>query len=150
MTLTAWGQESPEHPPPPPRNVSGGANLLDFFSSKTPYEFWLTCLIILFGLTVIFMLFVGLRRLPADRRPEDFSRALIVVTVVTAALILITAGYSDRQAAPAFGLLGTIVGYILGRMGQVRPDLVNAQSNEPNPQSRDLTGTEHERQSRGD
>src|SRR5262249_53950171 len=61
----------------------------------------------------------GIKQAP-ERRTEDFSRALIVVTVVTAALILVSAGYSDRQSAPAFGLLGTIVGYILGRMGQAR------------------------------
>jgi uncharacterized membrane protein YfcA len=93
--------------------------LVDFFSSKTPYEFWLTCIIIAFGVFVLLLLMWGLRGMP-NRRPEDFSRALIVITVITAALILITAGYSDRQAAPAFGLFGTIIGYTLGRMAQAR------------------------------
>jgi hypothetical protein len=123
---SAWaqgqGEAAPPPPPPPPLNPSTGGNLLDFFSHKTPYEFWLTCIIIAFGIIVLAFLFVGVKRLPADRRTEDYSRALIVITVVTAALILITAGYSDRQSAPAFGLLGTIIGYVLGRMGQPRTE----------------------------
>jgi hypothetical protein len=144
LTLVAWGQvlpappeglqlrQSPSglEPPVPPPNPSSGGNLINFFSSnKTPYEFWLTCLIIAFGLAVLTMLFLGLRRLPADRRPEDYTRSVMVITVITASLILITAGYSDRQAAPAFGLFGTIVGYILGRMG--RP---GSPDSEPAPQ----------------
>jgi hypothetical protein len=38
--------------------------------------------------------------------------------VITGTLILITVGYSNEQVAPAFGLFGTIVGYMLGRLSQ--------------------------------
>jgi len=40
------------------------------------------------------------------------------VSVITGSLLLITAGYTNEQVAPAFGLFGTIIGYMLGRMHQ--------------------------------
>jgi hypothetical protein len=46
---------------------------------------------------------------------------LIVITVITGSLILITAGYSNEQIAPAFGLFGTVIGYMLGRMSPPGP-----------------------------
>jgi uncharacterized membrane protein YfcA len=113
---TASAQQVADHPPPPPTpNPGSGGNLFEFFTGKTPHEFWLTVIIIMFGLTVLFLLLWALRSTP-ERRPEDISRALIVITVITSSLILITAGYSNEQVAPAFGIFGTIVGYMLGRM----------------------------------
>jgi hypothetical protein len=104
-------------PPPELKNPSAGANLTGFFTSKTPYEFWLTCLICIFGLAVIFALLFAMRRSPTAR-PEDIARPIIVVTVITGTLMLITVGYNNEQIAPAFGLFGTIVGYMLGRFAQ--------------------------------
>jgi hypothetical protein len=52
------------------------------------------------------------------RSPETTARLMTVVIMVTAALVLITAGYSNDQVAAVFGLFGTIVGYILGRRDQ--------------------------------
>jgi hypothetical protein len=115
----ASSASSPPPPPPPKPNPTGGSNLFEFFSSKTPYEFWLTCIIIAFGLMVIILFLWGMRG-TKDRRPEDVSRAMIVMTVITGSLILITAGYSTEQVAPAFGIFGTIVGYMLGRMSDTR------------------------------
>jgi hypothetical protein len=103
--------------PPELKNPSVGANLTGFFTSKTPYEFWLTCLICAFGLAVIYALLFALRRSP-NTRPEDIARPIIVVTVITGTLMLITVGYNNEQIAPAFGLFGTIVGYMLGRFAQ--------------------------------
>ncbi len=57
---------------------------------------------------------------------ERVIRLFIVVIVVSASLILITGGYSNEQIAPAFGLFGTIVGYILGS-GTRRPTADSAQ-----------------------
>jgi hypothetical protein len=115
-------------PPPELKNPSVGANLTGFFSSKTPYEFWLTCLICIFGLAVIYALLFGLRRSP-NTRPEDIARPIIVVTVITGTLMLITVGYNNEQIAPAFGLFGTIVGYMLGRFAQP-----NQSSDQPSDQ----------------
>jgi hypothetical protein len=51
----------------------------------------------------------------------EFTRTFIIIVVVFASLFLISAGYSDKQAAPVYSLLGTIVGYIFGRMtGEAR------------------------------
>jgi hypothetical protein len=44
-----------------------------------------------------------------------------VVTVIIGTLLLVTVGYNNEQIAPAFGLFGTIVGYLLGRLTQTQP-----------------------------
>jgi hypothetical protein len=102
-----------------PNPIVGAGNVADVLFKKTPYELWLTCLIVSFGLIVMSLYIYAIRNI-TDRRPEDISRALIVVTVVTSSLLLITAGYSNEQIAPAFGLFGTIIGYMLGRMSPPR------------------------------
>ena len=50
--------------------------------------------------------------------------------VVTAGLYLIVAGYSDTQIAPMMGLLGTIIGYLLGKTDAV-PGPVNHEPAKP-------------------
>jgi glycerol uptake facilitator-like aquaporin len=102
------------------QNPDSGANLARFFTSKTPYEFWLSCLIGLFGLAIIGALILAVRR-TENARPEDFARPIIVVTVIIGTLLLVTVGYNNEQIAPAFGLFGTIVGYLLGRLAQTQP-----------------------------
>lgn len=99
--------------PLPPNPAPTGGSLTQFFT-KTPYEFWLTCLICALGLAVIGALIPTLRRIE-NTRPEDIARPVIVITVIVGTLILITAGYNNEQIAPAFGLFGTIIGYMLGR-----------------------------------
>jgi hypothetical protein len=116
----AAAQQQPTSEATPLANPTKGANLTDFFSGKTPYEFWLTCLLGIVGIIIIVLLIVALRSIPR-RRPEDVTRPIIVVTIVFGTLILVTAGYSNQQIAPAFGLLGTIVGYILGRGSASQP-----------------------------
>ena len=115
LTSYSYAQELPA--PRLQQNPSTGANLIGFLSSKTPYEFWLACMIGIFGVAIIFALISTLRRVN-NVRPEDIARPIIVVTVITGTLILITVGYSNEQVAPAFGLFGTIVGYMLGRLSQ--------------------------------
>jgi hypothetical protein len=110
-------QQQPTPPPSMTANPSAGGNLMNFFSVRTPYEFWLTSLIGLIGLIIIAALIWSVNRVE-HRRPEDITRPIIIVTIITGTLILVTAGYSNEQIAPAFGLFGTIVGYILGRLAQ--------------------------------
>ena len=124
------GAVDPLPPPPELKNPSTGANLTGFFTSKTPYEFWLTCLICTFGLAVIYALMFAFRG-TANARPEDIARPIIVVTVITGTLMLITVGYNNEQIAPAFGLFGTIVGYMLGRFSQPQP--TSDPSSDPKP-----------------
>jgi hypothetical protein len=117
-TATAIAQSLP--PATTLQNPEAGGNLVRFFSSKTPYEFWLTCLIGLFGLVVITVLVIALRRV-RNARTEDIARPVIILTVIIGTLILVTVGYSNEQIAPAFGLFGTIIGYMLGRLSQPNP-----------------------------
>ena len=117
----ALAQQLPASTAPPSNplpNPSSGGNLINFIFKKSPYEFWLTLLIIAFGLAVLGLYIYAIRNIH-NRRPEDVSRALIVITVITGSLVLITAGYSNEQIAPAFGLFGTVIGYMLGRMSNV-------------------------------
>ena len=114
LTSASYAQQRP--PPQPLPNPSVGGNLLSF---RTPYEFWLTCLISFVGLTVIGAVIWSVSR-NRHARPEDTTRPIVVVTVIMGTLILVTAGYSNEQIAPAFGLFGTIIGYILGRLGSVQ------------------------------
>jgi hypothetical protein len=108
LAIEAAAQQAPPPPPDLPNPSTGsnivrsGGGITEFFSSRTPYEFWLTCIIIAFGLTVILLLLWNIRGI-ADRRAEDVTRSVVVVTVIVGTLILVTAGYSNDQIAPAFG-----------------------------------------------
>jgi hypothetical protein len=102
------------------QNPSNGGNLAQFLSARTPFEFWLTCLIGILGLTIIASLIVASKNVK-NPRFEDIARPVIVITVIISTLILVTVGYSNEQIAPAFGLFGTIVGYMLGRLAQPSP-----------------------------
>jgi len=80
---------------------------------KTPFEQTIVIMTVAtLAITLAALILMGWR---AGLTPE-FTRAFIVVVIVFAALFLIAAGYSDKQAAPVYALLGTIVGYIFGKM----------------------------------
>jgi hypothetical protein len=55
------------------------------------------------------------------RDMDAVLRVLGTLTIIIAAIFLVVAGYSDRQVAPAMGLLGTIAGYLLGRRDVQHP-----------------------------
>lgn len=52
---------------------------------------------------------------------ENSFKFIIVTLIVSSSLFLITAGYDNNQIAPAFGLFGTIAGYILGKANSQEP-----------------------------
>lgn len=84
-----------------------------YVTYKTPYEFYLTGLTVaIMAMATILLCVMALR----SAITPDFTRTFVIIVVVFASLFLITAGYSDKQAAPVYSLLGTIVGYIFGRM----------------------------------
>jgi hypothetical protein len=124
LSSTANAQQLPD--PPSITNPTSGSNIAGFFSTRTPYEFWLTCVIGLTGLLIMGLLIWSMRR-SEHIRPEDISRPIIVITVIIGTLILVTAGYSNEQIAPAFGLFGTIIGYMLGRLAQ-RPSTASTKT----------------------
>jgi len=77
-------------------------------------EIYLSLGVLTFGLVLI--IFTGLVAYKKNSGwDQEATRIFAVSVIVTAGLFLITAGYSDQQIAPMFGLLGTIVGYLLGK-----------------------------------
>src|SRR5205085_11424894 len=90
-----------------PPSVDSGA-IFDMKRLLTRFEFWLTLLVVLFGCAVILLQFLLLRghRITGD----DILKVFGVTLIVVGTLVLITAGFSDEQIAPAMGLFGTISG----------------------------------------
>ncbi len=83
----------------------------------SPIEIYLSLGVLAFGLVLI--IFAGLVALKKSSGwDQEATRIFAVSVIVTAGLFLMTAGYSDEQVAPMFGLLGTIVGYLLGKSPQ--------------------------------
>ena len=110
-----FAQSSPPPNVRPPEATGVDPGLLGFFTGRTPYEFWLTLVIVVFGFLVILSILRFFRG-TSDSNGDRVVRALVVVVIVVGTLVLITAGYNNEQVAPAFGLFGTIVGYFLGRL----------------------------------
>ncbi len=79
----------------------------------TNLELILTIGVLAFGAFILMLLGWFLRKglLPA----EMFLKLFVLVIVVTAGLFVVVAGYTQDQIAPMMGLLGTLVGYLLGR-----------------------------------
>ncbi len=69
--------------------------------------------ILAFGL--IITLFAGIIAIYTKGWNREATNVFTVTIIVTAGLFLMTAGYSSQQIAPMYGLLGTIVGYLLGK-----------------------------------
>lgn len=68
--------------------------------------------VLVFGLVTICITAWLLRR---EKESYPILRTLGTILILTFAVFLIVAGYSDQQIAPAMGLLGTIAGYLLGK-----------------------------------
>lgn len=70
----------------------------------------------------------------------DFPKYFVVFMVITASILLLVMGYTETQIAPAFGLLGTILGYIFGRSDAGKPGAVPAGGDPPAPERSTNTG----------
>ena len=73
----------------------------------------MSSVVLIFGIVVI-SLCAWLMR---SSRPtsEAILRVFGTVLIITGALFLVVAGYTDKQMAPVMGLLGTLAGYLLGK-----------------------------------
>jgi len=73
----------------------------------------MSSIVLIFGIVVI-SLCAWLMR---SSRPssEAILRVFGTVLIITGALFLVVAGYTDKQMAPVMGLLGTLAGYLLGK-----------------------------------
>jgi hypothetical protein len=92
----------------------------------TSFEFWLSVMVLLLGLAVLFAEYRLLRQL--GTRSEDVLKVFGITLIIVAALFSITAGFSANQVAPAMGLFGTIAGYMLGRRESRQPIAKSDQS----------------------
>jgi hypothetical protein len=68
--------------------------------------------VLVFGLCVIVLATYLIR---AGKNTEAVLRIFGTILIVMVAVFLVVAGYTDTQIAPVMGLLGTIVGYLLGK-----------------------------------
>jgi hypothetical protein len=70
--------------------------------------------LLIFGLFIIIPEFILINK-KCDRWDNNCTVVITLTLIIIAGLFLMTAGYSDQQIAPVIGLLGTIVGYLLGK-----------------------------------
>ena len=97
---------------PPPSGAPAPAPIAGtHFLSSTEGE--LTLAIIALGVLVILALSFVLRTKNASA--DDAIRAYSITLIIVGTMVLICAGYSNDQIAPAMGLFGTVAGYLLGR-----------------------------------
>lgn len=102
----------------PPPSSAGAVKAKNFLSD---FEFWLSAEILLFGLGVVVIEFLLLRK--ANVSAEEALRVYAVTLIIVGTLFAITAGFDSNQIAPAMGLFGTIAGYLLGkRSGSEKAD----------------------------
>ena len=94
-----------------------------WMTTKHPWELYLAAITVslLVGMTGLLVAIAWRNGLS-----DEFQKTFLLLTVIFAALFLIVAGYSDRQTAPVFSLLGAIVGYLFGR-GSPAPPAATAQ-----------------------
>lgn len=99
---------------PPPVGVQSkppapGAHFLSSIEGE------LSLVVIGLGVVVMMALFFTLRSKQASA--DDAIRGYAVTLIIIGTMVLICAGYSNDQIAPAMGLFGTLAGYLLGRRG---------------------------------
>jgi hypothetical protein len=92
---------------PPVRPVSG------FDRALSDVEVLLSLAVLVFGLVLAVCQFLLMLKLSLEY--DAAIRMLTLTLVITGTLFVITAGFAREQIAPAIGLFGTIIGYLLGR-----------------------------------
>jgi uncharacterized membrane protein YfcA len=98
--------------PPPNTHATAPPAGARFLSSA---EGELALVVIGFGVLIIIAMTIVLRA--KDASADDTIRAYAIVLIIIGTMVLICAGYSNDQIAPAMGLFGTLAGYLLGRRG---------------------------------
>jgi hypothetical protein len=105
-TPTMAGTSDPSDEEPGENPVPSMAERMNFAKEMSRY-------VLAFGL--VLSLFTGIIALYTKGWNRDATNVFTVTIIITAGLFLMTAGYSSEQIAPMYGLLGTIVGYLLGK-----------------------------------
>lgn len=102
--------------------ANGAPSLPDLPSSVLwqDLEFVNTLMITLFTFLLLVLLLLTPKSKTLSSR--DFIRLIAIILLVFASLFLISAGWDSKQTAPAFGILGTIAGYLLGQQSLSRSE----------------------------
>jgi hypothetical protein len=87
---------------------------LDLFNPQSDLQLWLCVLCVFFG-SIIFIGQTLLLSKTGNFTSDDVAKSATIILVIVGSLLLIISGYDSQQTAQAFGLFGTIVGYLLGR-----------------------------------
>ena len=85
-------------------------------------EFWLSAMVLIFGLIVIFLEYLVFTKNNLKITSYNVLSIFTITLIVIGTMFLLTSAYSVRQIAPAMGLFGTIAGYLLGR-GLLKKDV---------------------------
>jgi len=93
--------------------VSADGSLPSAVNLITDKEFWLSLAVLIFCLAIILFEIHLIKTRQIS--PNGAIRFVTVTLIISGSLFLITAGFGNNQIAPAFGLLGTIAGYLLGK-----------------------------------
>lgn len=80
----------------------------------TSIEIVLSFSVLVFGAMVFGLQTWLIVKLPLNWTPNAILRFNGLTLIITGAILLVTAGYSNEQMTPVIGLLGAIAGYLLG------------------------------------
>jgi hypothetical protein len=70
---------------------------------------------LLFGCVVFVILYRLMIRRVGNLNADSILRVFGTTTIIIMSIFLMSVGYSEEQVSRAYGLLGAIVGYLLGR-----------------------------------
>ena len=81
---------------------------------RSEYEIGLTYAVLAFtGLALLAVAFLAARA-AKPWAPDSIIRVFGIILIIPLSVLLVVAGYSEKQIAPVIGLLGVIAGYLLG------------------------------------
>ena len=103
---------------PPPFAEATGVQEVGTFMDDL--EFWNSVVVIVFGLIIIGIVLFKFR--VKDMDADSLIRLFTLTLVIIASMYLIAAGWDNQQTAPAFGILGTVAGYLLGKEHSKKPN----------------------------
>jgi Na+/melibiose symporter-like transporter len=89
-------------------------NVAEVVSLMSNREFVLSVIILLFGIAIVVIEY-RLIKTAVNPNVTDIMKIFTVTLIIIGTMLLISSGFSSQQIAPAFGLFGTIAGYLLGR-----------------------------------
>jgi hypothetical protein len=107
-------EQAPIEVKPPTPKPDAGLQVVTVTREWTTIEIFLSVAILVFALAIFVLQSILVLRLKLEWTPQSILRFNGITLIVSGALLLVVAGYSNQQVAPVMGLLGTIAGYLLG------------------------------------